>query len=146
MIVIGLMLVASVPLRRMLARRGRALRHDQLAAAAVGYGLIVGGTAGSGVILISMLMAAGLAGAAVIATDAAISIVIGAVKVGVFAAAGIIDARVLGLALMCGLVATPGAFLAREVVKRLPVRLHAAVLDGVVVAGGTILLAQAVRG
>jgi hypothetical protein len=36
---------------------------------------VVGGTSGSGVILLSLLMAAGLEGAAVIATDAVVSLV-----------------------------------------------------------------------
>ena len=44
---------------------------------------MVGGTTGSGIILLSLLMAAGL-GANVIATDALISIVVGLVKLLVF--------------------------------------------------------------
>ena len=40
--------------------------------------LVAGGTTGAGVMLLSLLMAAGLQGAAVIATDAIISIGIGA--------------------------------------------------------------------
>ena len=45
----------------------------------------MGGTTGAGVILLSLLMAVGLEGAAVIATDATVSIVTGAIKVAVFA-------------------------------------------------------------
>ena len=50
-----------------------------LVVGSVGYGAAVGGTVGAGVILLSLLMAAGLAGQAVIATDAVLSIVIGGV-------------------------------------------------------------------
>ena len=48
-----------------------------LGIASFGWGVVVGGTTGAGIILLSMLMAAGLEGGAVIATDAAISVVIG---------------------------------------------------------------------
>ena len=40
---------------------------------AAGYGAAVGGTVGAGVILLSVLMAAGLQGAAVVATDAVLT-------------------------------------------------------------------------
>jgi len=144
-LVIGAMLISSVPLRRLLKHHGVTCGDRGLAVGAVGYGLVVGGTAGSGVLLLSLLMAAGLEGAAVIATDAAISIVIGLVKIGVFGAAGVIDARVIALALLIGLVALPGAFLARAFVERMPVRVHTAILDAVVIAGGAMMIYESVR-
>jgi hypothetical protein len=72
-LVIGGMLVATVPLRRLLRRRGFKLTDRALAAAATGYGALVGGTTGAGIVLLSLLMAAGLEGGAVIGTDAMIS-------------------------------------------------------------------------
>jgi hypothetical protein len=39
----------------------------------------------------------------------------------------------------------PGAFLARRIVERLPVRLHAAVLDVVVLIGGAAMVLATVR-
>jgi hypothetical protein len=65
-LVIGTMLISSVPLRRLLRRRDIKIGDSGLAVGAVGYGLVVGGTSGSGVILLSLLMATGLEGAAVI--------------------------------------------------------------------------------
>ena len=73
-LVIGGMLILSVPLRRLARRREIRIGDTGLAPGAVGYGVVVGGTSGSGVILLSLLMAAGLEGAAVIATDAVISL------------------------------------------------------------------------
>ena len=116
-----------------------------LALVSVGYGVVVGGTAGSGVILLSLLMAAGLTGAGVIATDSAISIVIGVVKVAVFGIAGVVSAQVVAFALLIGIVALPGAFLARRFVERMPVHVHTAVLDAVVFAGGIVMIAAALR-
>lgn len=144
-LVIGAMLILSVPVRRLLKHHGVTLNARGLAAGAAGYGLIVGGTTGSGVILLSLLMAAGLQGAAVIATDGAISIVIGLVKMSVFGLAGAVDARVVAFALLIGIVALPGAFLARAFVARMPVHVHTAILDAVVIAGGAVLVYEAFR-
>ena len=61
-LVIGTMLILSVPLRRLLKRHDVKVGDRGLAVGAVGYGVVVGGTAGSGVILLSLLMAAGVQG------------------------------------------------------------------------------------
>jgi uncharacterized membrane protein YfcA len=134
-----------VPLRRILKSRGFALSDRGLAAASFGWGVVVGGTSGAGIILLSMLMAAGLQGAAVIATDAAISVVIGIVKIAVFGIAGAVTAKVVAVALLIGCVAFPGAFLAKAIVDRMPVHLHTAVLDAVVVIGGGLMVLGAFR-
>jgi uncharacterized membrane protein YfcA len=140
LIVIGTMLIASVPLRRFLKRRDVRIGDRGLAVGAVGFGVVVGGTAGAGIILLSLLMASGLEGGAVIATDAVISIALGLVKVSVFGIAGVVGAQVLALALLIGCVALPGAFLARALVARMPIHVHTAILDAVVLAGGSMLI------
>ena len=144
-LVIGAMLISSVPLRRLLRRRDVRIGDTGLGAGAVGYGVVVGGTSGSGVILLSLLMAAGLEGAAVIATDAVISVCTSVIKISVFGLAGVVTAQVLAFALLIGAIAIPGAFLARAFVERMPVHIHAAILDVAVIAGGTVMIFEAVR-
>jgi uncharacterized membrane protein YfcA len=144
-LVIGAMLILSVPLRRMMRRRKVRIGEAGLALGSLGYGVFVGGTVGSGVILLSLLMAAGQEGAAVIATDAAISIVVSLVKIAVFGFAGVLTAPVISFALLIGVVGLPGAFLARAFVERMPVHVHAAILDAVVLIGGTTLVIGALR-
>jgi len=144
-LVIGSMLILSVPLRRLMRHHGVKIGDGGLALGSFGYGLVVGGTAGSGVILLSLLMAAGVEGAGVIATDAAISIVIGIVKILVFGIAGVITAQVIAFALLIGLVAFPGAFLAKAFVERMPLHVHTAILDAVVLLGGMFLVWDALR-
>jgi len=145
-IVIGSMLIASVPLRRYLKHRQIKLGERGLALGSIGYGLLVGGTAGSGIILLSLLMSSGLEGAAVIATDAAISIIVGIVKISVFGLAGVVTAQVIAFALLIGMIAVPGAFLAKAFVERMPVHVHTAILDVVVIVGGLFLVLGALRG
>ncbi len=142
-LVIGGTLIASVPLRRAMRRRGLALSNRSLAAASFGWGPLAGGTVGAGILLLSFLMAAGLEGAAVVATDAVISIGIGVVKLATFGLAGVVTAKVIAVALLIGGVAFPGAFLAKALVERLPVHVHSAILDALVAGGGAAMIGNA---
>ena len=138
--VIGAMLMLTVPLRYTMRKRAIVLGERGLIASAAGYGAAVGGTVGAGVILLSVLMAAGLQGAAVIATDAFISIIIGMSRLSVFGLAGVIGPQTIAFALLIGLVAFPGAFLARALVTKLPIHMHTAILDAVVLFGGGVMV------
>jgi uncharacterized membrane protein YfcA len=144
-VVIGTSLIATVPLRRILKRRGHHMGEKGFAAASAGWGIVVGGTTGAGVILLSLLMASGLEGGAVIATDAAVSLVVGVVKLAVFAVAGAITPAVFVLGLLIGGVAFPSTFVAKLIVERLPVHVHTALLDGVVIVGGTVMIYGALQ-
>ena len=88
---------------------------------------------------------AGLEGAAVIATDAAISIATGLIKVGVFGIAGAVSAQVFAVAVLIGIAAFPGAFLAKALLNRMPLSVHTAILDAVVLLGGALMIAGAAR-
>ena len=143
-IVIGSTLIATVPLRRLLKRRGHRLGEKTFAAGAAGWGLLVGGTSGSGVVLLSLLLAAGLEGTAVIATDAAISMVTGVVKIAVFALAGVLTPTVIIIAVLMGLVGFPATFIAKLIVERLPLHVHTAILDVIVIIGGAVMIYGAV--
>lgn len=144
-LVIGAMLISSVPLRRLARRRDIKIGDAGLTLGAAGYGVVVGGTSGSGVILLSLLMAAGLEGAAVIATDAMISLGTGLIKISVFGLAGAVTAQVLAFALLIGGIAIPGAFLAKAFVERMPVHIHTAILDVAVITGGLVMISAAAK-
>jgi uncharacterized membrane protein YfcA len=144
-LLIGTVLMSSVPARRILKRRGFSLSDRGLGATAVGWGLLSGGTSGAGIMLLSMLMAAGLQGVAVIATDAVISLGIGVAKVATFGLAGALGPREVAVAVLMGTMAIPGAFIARTLVQRLPLSVHTAILDGVVIVGGAVMIAAAFR-
>lgn len=144
-LVIGSMLILSVPLRRTLRRRAVRIGDAGLGASAVGYGVVVGGTSGSGVILLSLLMAAGLEGASVIATDAVISVATSVIKISVFGLAGVVTPQVVAFALLIGGIALPGTFLAKAFVERMPVHVHTAILDAAVIAGGLVMISAALR-
>ena len=93
--------------------------------------------------LLSMLMAAGLQGTAVIATDAVISLGIGIAKVATFGLAGVLGPREIAVAVLMGSMAIPGAFVARALVARIPLRVHTVILDAVVIVGGAVMIGAA---
>jgi uncharacterized membrane protein YfcA len=139
-ILIGIMLMLTVPLRYMMRKRQMVLDDKGLFFGSVGYGTVMGGTVGAGVILLSVLMATGLTGAAVIATDAVISLTVGVARIVVFGTAGAVNGKTLAFAALIGTIAFPGAFLAKAFVERLPVHIHTAILDAVVLIGGLVMV------
>ncbi|EYD76756.1 hypothetical protein Rumeso_01714 [Rubellimicrobium mesophilum DSM 19309] len=144
-LVIGSTLVVLVPLRRWARRVDWRLGPTGMAAAGAGYGAVVGGTSGSGVILLTILLATGLSGPAVIATDAAISIGLATVKTLTFAAAGALSPGLILLALAIGGAGFPGGFVAKRLALRMGDGAQTAILDGAVSVGGLLLVWQALR-
>jgi hypothetical protein len=57
----------------------------------------------------------------------------------------VVTAQVLAFALLIGAIALPGTFLAKTFVERMPVHIHTAILDVVVIAGGVMMISGAVR-
>lgn len=143
-LLIGLFLLASIVLRRALAARsGWRLGTTGERWAGAGFGFINGGVTGAGVLLIAALMAAGLGGAALVATDAVVSVVMGLVKVALFGGLSRLDPSLALVALAVGLCTLPGGFVARALLRRMPERLHAWVMEAVIVAGALGMLARA---
>jgi len=63
----------------------------------------------------------------------------------VFGTAGVLTAKVIALALVISAVAFPCTFLAKLIVEHLPVHVHTAMLDAVVIVGGTVMILGALR-
>jgi hypothetical protein len=74
-----------------------------------------------------------------------ISMATGVIKISVFGLAGAVTAQVLAFALLIGVVALPGAFLARAFVERMPIHIHTVILDAAVIAGGGVMILEAAR-
>ena len=106
------------------------------AGAGAGFGFINGGMTGTGVVLISLLMAGGVQSAGLIATDAIISAIMGLFKVAIFGGLARLDASLAIAGLLIGLCTIPGAFVARRLLNLIPARIHTAVMEAVVVIGG----------
>jgi uncharacterized protein len=143
--ILGGFLLLIVPVRRWLAKKEYVLGTSGLIGIASVYGLISGTMSGSGLMIVSALMAAGVTGGALIGTDSASSLVINLIKIGMFGSAGLIDFNLLVFGLLMGLATFPGAFIARAIVRRMPIRIHTAMMDAIVVFGGVTFFWQAFR-
>ena len=93
----------------------------------------------------ALLGGAGRGGAAVMAPGAVVAVGGGVVKVSVFALSGVLTPQILALALLTGLMSMPGAHLSRFIVRRMPIHVHTAILDAVVLIGGATMIASALR-
>ena len=142
-LLLGAFFVASVPVRRLLARAGWRLQARGVTVAGAGFGFVNGSMTGVGLLLISMLMAAGLEGAALIATDAIVSVIMGAAKIALFGSVARLDAELALAGVLIGLATTPGAFIARRLLALVPLKVHTAFMDAVVLAGGASFLWRA---
>jgi uncharacterized membrane protein YfcA len=143
---LGLFLLATVPWRRWQKERELRLSATGQTVAGAGFGFINGGMTGAGVLLISLLMAAGLGGAALIATDAVVSLVMGLAKVLLFGGLERLDLRLAAIGISVGLCAMPGAFVARWLLSKLSVSVHATIMEVVVVFGAGVFLWRAAFG
>lgn len=144
-LLLGLFLLASLPLRRLLQRSQWQLGARAEAGAGAAFGFVNGGMTGTGVILISLLMASGVQGAALIGTDAAVSVALEVAKVTLFGGFGRLDASLALAGVLVGLCTTPGAFVARRIIGHIPQRVHTGVMECVVVAGAAGFLWRAWR-
>jgi uncharacterized membrane protein YfcA len=139
-LMLGLTLFATVPLRRWLKGRRLHIGATGIVLLGIVFGLVTGGTPGGGVVLTAALAAIGLAPQSVVATDAAISLVVGLVKVATFQALGELPAASWLFALVIGLIAIPGVMTARWLSDRMSVSVHGTILEVAILTGGAALV------
>jgi uncharacterized membrane protein YfcA len=142
-LLLGSFFILSVPLRRTLARAGWRLEARGVTLAGAGFGAVNGAMTGVGLLLISTLMAAGLEGAALIGTDAIVSVIMEIAKIALFGGAARLNAELVAAGLLIGACTVPGGFVARWLLARVPIRVHTAFMEVVVLAGGASFLWRA---
>ena len=142
-LLLGVFLLASIPLRRLMNHLKVRLSRNGERGAGAGFGFLNGAMAGTGIILISILMSAGVQGAALIGTDSIISTLLAVTKISVFSGTAKLNADLAAVGLLVGLCTAPGGFIARRLLQHIPLRIHAWVMEVVVLFGGLTFLWQA---
>jgi uncharacterized protein len=143
--VLGLAVMASVPLRRMLHSRQIILGRAGVAVGSGIFGFAAGMATGTGVILVSLLLGAGLATPAVLATDALVSIALDVCKAALFQRFDLLDADAFFTGVVIGTASIPGSALAAWLVARLGARLHILFMEALILVGGASMLWHAWR-
>ncbi len=141
-VVIGLLILVSVPVRRWLLAGRIAIGPRGLVVGGAVFGLANGFASGMGVILVSLLLGAGLSGPAVLATDALVTIFVDLTRAAWFGRLSLLDADSAMLGIAIGLATLPGSWLAAQLVERMHARLHHGLMEALVVAGGAMILWQ----
>ncbi|HEY6820465.1 MAG TPA: TSUP family transporter [Burkholderiales bacterium] len=138
--VIGIAVIASVPLRRFLSHRAMHVTGRGLAIGSGLFGLATGITTGTGVILVTLLLGTGLGGPALLATDSLVSIALDLAKAGLFQRLSLLDGEALATGAVIGVASIPGSALAAWLVNRMHAHLHIVFIEVLVIAGGASLL------
>lgn len=142
-ILLGSFLLISVPLRRLLKGIDLRLNTSQEVFAGTIFGFLNGGLTGTGVLLISILMSAGVAGAALIASDAIVSVAMGMTKIIIFGGLASLDMRLALIGILVGACTAPGAFVARWLLKKIPAGVHAWFMEFIIVLGAIAMIWRA---
>lgn len=142
--VLGITLILFIPIRRYLARHG--IRPGPASFAGIGlmFGFISGTAVGSGMFVVAALSGSGLAGPALLGTDAFIGLANSAMRVVSFASLGTLTRDLFIAGLLMGLLTVPGTLLAKRLVERMGPRAHTSLMEALILTGGCFFLFEAV--
>ncbi len=143
---LGAVLVASVPARRILAKRNIRTTNRGFNVIGVPFGLLVGATVGAGFMLIPFFLGAGIVGQWFVGTVGAIALSLNLARIGVFSAFDIFTPQLVLAAVLAGLATLPGTYLGRGILRRIPERAHEIFLEALVSGGGLLFLYLAITG
>jgi uncharacterized membrane protein YfcA len=141
--ILGTVVFATVPARRWLQHHKIVLQPGGLVAGSGFYGLSAGIAPGTGMIQISLLLGAGLAGPAVLGTDALASIMIDVCKAALFERFAVLDRQSIFIGLVIGVASVPGSAAGAWLVRRLHAHLHILFMEALILFGGAFMLWQA---
>jgi len=144
-IVLGAAVIASVPVRRILHRRKITFGKPGVALGSGVFGFAAGVASGAGVILVSLLLGAGLATPAVLATDAMVSIAIDLCKAALFQRFDLLDTEAFFTGAVIGVASIPGSALAAWLVNRMGAKLHVLFMEILILFGGASMFWHAWR-
>ena len=142
---LGLAVIAFVPLRRFLTAQKIVIGRVGLGVGSGVFGLATGVATGTGVILVSLLLGTGLAAPAVLATDAMVSIVLDLAKAALFQRLDLLDTEAFFTGVVIGVASIPGSAIAAWLVARMGARLHVAFMEILILFGGASMLWHAWR-
>jgi uncharacterized membrane protein YfcA len=133
-LIVAVALLASLALRRLARRASLKIGPSGLVAGGAAMGSISGLSTGGGVMIIPLLLGAGLAASALIATDAAISLTLHIARSLAFQRFALLDMQLLVLGLVLGLATVPGSWVAAKLMLRTQANMHALALEFLVIA------------
>jgi len=133
---LGIILIASVPLRRWMAGRKVEPGKPTVIAVSGAFGFLSSVIVGAGLLVLPILMGFGLTGPALLATDAAIAVIVNVGKVIFFGSLDALTPSLFVIAVVMGLCTVPGTYVAAWIVRRTDIRIHTLFVEALIVIGG----------
>ena len=144
-VILATFIAAVVPLRRWAIHRNWRLAHRSLLVGGGVFGFLSGIVSGTGVFLISLLLATRLSGAAIVATDATISLINDAFRLALFGGYALMDTGTMVAGLIIGLITIPGSYCARWLSVRMSAHVHIAVIEITLLVAAAWMIVSALR-
>jgi uncharacterized membrane protein YfcA len=144
-ILLGLILILAVPVRRWLEGRKVAPGYTALMLFGAAFGFSSSLILGTGMLIIPMLLGTGLAGGALLATDAAIALIVNLARAIAFGRLDALTMPLVTLAVAMGVMTIPGTWAARYIVQRTPIRIHTLAIEALIIVGGASMIIGALR-
>ncbi|MEM9676546.1 MAG: sulfite exporter TauE/SafE family protein [Pseudomonadota bacterium] len=134
-LVLGCVILTSIPLRRWAKARQVKTSAPVLSSVGAVYGALSGISIGPGMLLVPFMLGYGLVKEQFVATLAVIALLTNITRVSIFGATDLLTGEFLALGILCGLVTIPGNWLGRTVLRRLTNANHAGLVDVLTVLG-----------
>ena len=139
---LGMMLLITMPLRRVLKGRSIGVPKFGLAAIAVPYGFLSGASFGVGLMLGPFLLGAGMAGEALVATVAVNGLLLNLLKAIAFGFSPLLTQQTVMVGIGLGLCTMPGHYIGRMILQRTPIRVHTLFLEAFMLLGAVYFLTK----
>lgn len=139
-VLLGAILILSVPLRRWMAGRKVEPGGGSVVAVAGAFGFLSSIIVGAGILILPVLMGLGLLGPALIATDAAIAVMVNLAKILFFSGLDALTLEMAVLAVAMGLCAVPGTWAGVWIVRHTPLRVHTLLIEALILVGGVSMI------
>ena len=135
-IVLGVIILSSIPLRHWAHSREIKAGRRTLGAVGAAYGFLAGGSIGSGMLLTPFLLGFGLGREAFVATMAVIAFATNVIKIAIFGRIQLLDSHYLLMGLLVGLLTIPGGWIGRYFLRGMAASTHSRLIDVFAVIGG----------
>ncbi|MGB7286145.1 MAG: sulfite exporter TauE/SafE family protein [Salaquimonas sp.] len=134
-LVLGLVILISIPIRRWAKSRKMKATKKTLVGIGTIYGGLSGISLGPGMLLVPFMLGYGLTKEAFVGTLAAIAVVTNVTRLSIYGATDLLTWEYVQLGLLIGLITIPGNWLGRSVLRRMTNENHSGFVDVLTVLG-----------
>jgi uncharacterized membrane protein YfcA len=134
-IALGVVVLASIPIRRWAKRRQKKVGRITLGSIGAVYGGLSGVSIGPGMLLVPFMLGHGLSRESFVATLAAIALVTNITRVSVYGTTSMLNEQYILLGIIVGLITIPGNWIGRSVLRRITNKGHAIFVDILTIIG-----------